>query len=54
MVVSCTISPTMSRQKRTKVTGMTIVKKLVNQSGSFEDTAKFNWEPMESLENRIF
>ena len=38
MVISCTISST-SRQKRTKVTGMTIVKKLVNQSGSFEDTA---------------
>ena len=32
----------MSRQKRTKVTGMTTVKKLVNYS--FEDTAKFNWE----------
>ena len=41
----------MSRQKRTKVTGMTIVKKLVNWSGSFEDTAKFNCEPMESFEN---
>ena len=47
MVVSCTISSTMSRQKRTKVTGMTIVKKLVNLSGSFEVTAKFSWEPME-------
>ena len=26
--------------------------KPVNQSGGFEDTAKFNWEPMVSLENR--
>ena len=23
-----------------------------NQSGSFEDTAKFNWDPVESFENR--
>ena len=52
MVVSYTISSTTSRQLRAKVTGMTIVKKLVNYSGSFEDTAKFNWEPMESFENR--
>ena len=43
----------MSRQKRTKVTGVITVKKpRVNKSGSFEDTAKFNWEPMESFENR--
>ena len=28
------------------------MKKLVNYSDSFEDTAKFNWEPMESFTNR--
>ena len=49
MVVSCTVSSTMSRHKRTKVTGMATVKRLVNYSGSFEDTTKFNWEPMESF-----
>ena len=38
--VSYTISFTMSRQKRTKLTGVTIVKKLVNYSGSFEDASK--------------
>ena len=42
----------MSRQKRTKVTGMTSVKKLVIQSGGLENAAKLNWEPMESFENR--
>ena len=31
---------------------MTTVKKLVNSSGGFEDAAKFNWEPLESFENR--
>ena len=31
---------------------MTTVKKLVNKSGGFEDAVKFNWEPMESFENR--
>ena len=51
-VVSCTISSTVSRQKRTKVTGMTTVKNLVNKGGHFEDAAKFSWEPMESFENR--
>ena len=42
----------MSRQKRTKVTVITTVKKLVNKSGSFEDTSKFNWKPMKLFENR--
>ena len=42
----------MNRQKRTKVTGMTTVMKLVNKSGSLEDTAKFNLVPLESFENR--
>ena len=30
------------------------MKKLVNKSGSFEDTAKFNGEPKESFENRRY
>ena len=38
MVVSCTISSTTIRQKKTKITGMTSLKELVNISGSFEDT----------------
>ena len=50
-VISCTVSSTKSRQKSTKVTEKTAVKKLVNLSGSFEDTAKFSYEPMESFEN---
>ena len=27
------------------------MKKLINQSGHFEDAVKFNWQPMELLEN---
>ena len=30
---------------------MTKVKKLINQSGSFEDTAKIDWQPMELFED---
>ena len=48
-IVPSTISSTMSRQKRTKVTGMTTVKNRVNYSGGFEDAVKF--KPMESFQN---
>ena len=41
----------MRRQNKSKVTGMVTVKKLINSS-SFEDAAKFNWEPIELFENR--
>ena len=51
-VLSCSISSTMNRQKRTEIAWMTTMKKLINQSGSFENTAKFNWQPMELFENR--
>ena len=48
--MSCAISSTMNRQQRTKIAGMTIAKKLINQSGSFEDKAIFDWQPMELWE----
>ena len=54
MVVSGNIYSTTSSRKRTKVTGMTSVKKLVNLSVHFTDAAKLNWEPMELFENRRY
>ena len=47
MVKSCAISFAMNRRKRTEIAWMTTAKKLVNQSGTFENTPKFNWQPME-------
>ena len=52
MLISCAISSTMNRQKRTKIAGIAIVKKLVNQSGCFENAKKIDWKPMESFRNR--
>ena len=52
-VVSC-ITYFTSYQKITKIAGMTTLKKLVNLSGSFEDTAKFNWQPMELFADVYF
>ena len=43
-VISCAISFTTNRQKRTEIAWMTTVKKLINQSGSLENTVKFNWQ----------
>ena len=42
----------MNSQKRTEIAGLTIVKKLLNQSGGFDDTVKFDWQPMELFENK--
>ena len=44
----------MNRQKRTKIAGMTTVKKLTKQSESFDDRAKFDWQPMELFKNRRY
>ena len=49
MVISCAISSTMNKQKMTKIAEMTTVKKLIKvikESGSFESTAKCNWQSM--------
>ena len=51
MVVSCSISFTTQRPKSPKIAGIANVKKLINQSGCFEDTAKFYWQTKELLEN---
>ena len=42
------------RQKRItgKIAGMTSEKKLINQSGCFDDEAVFNWQLMKYFENR--
>ena len=40
------------KQARVGAEWMTIVKKLLNESGHFEETVKFNWEPMELFVNR--
>ena len=50
-VISCAIFSTINRQKRTEIAWMITVKKLINQSGSFESTAKFKGQPMELFEN---
>ena len=41
-VVSCAISSTTNRQMRAEIVYVTIMKKLMNQSGSFEYIPKFN------------
>ena len=41
----------MNSQIRTKLIGMIVMKKLINQSGAFEDVVKFN-QPMELFEKR--
>ena len=42
-VVSCAIPSTMNRQMRAEIVWVTTVKKLINQSGCFKNTLKFNW-----------
>ena len=48
-VVSCAIPSTMNRQMRAEIVWVTTVKKFINQSGCFENTLKFNWQPMSFL-----
>ena len=38
-----------NRQKVTEMAWMTTVKKFINQSGSFENTAKFKWQAIISI-----
>ena len=52
MFMSCAISSTTNGQKRTEIARMTTVKKLISESGTFENTVKFNWQPMELFKNR--
>ena len=46
-VVSCAIPSAKNRQMRAEKVWVTTVKKLIIQSGCFENTPKFNWQPME-------
>ena len=41
-VVSCAVPSEMTRQMRAEIIWITTVKKLINQSGCFENTPKFN------------
>ena len=52
MGVCCDICPTMNKQKRTKIAAMTTLKKVIYQSGSFEDKVIFEWQPMGLFKNR--
>ena len=48
MIVSCDILLTTNRQKRTEIAWIISM----NQIGSFEDKAKFIWQPLELLKSR--
>ena len=38
-----------NRQMRVEIAWVTTVRRLINQSGRFQNTPKFNWQPMEFL-----
>ena len=42
VILSCAISSTTNREIRAEISWVITVKKLINQSGSFENTLKFN------------
>ena len=50
---SCAIPFATNTQMRAEIVLMTTVKKLKHQSGCFENTPKFNWQPMEFFQNRV-
>ena len=49
--ISCAVFSRMNRQKRYQIDWLTTMKKLINQSGSFENTAKCIWQLMELFKN---